>query len=134
MCFVQCLSCGKSMGNAKTPPVCIPWFDEQLKASGDAARESYYARRSSEFRSAAIERDAKWWTKYNTYLASPEWRRKRDAVLKRDDGVCQACTVRQAGQVHHLTYKHVFDEPLFDLVAVCYQCHEKITKMDRGTA
>jgi NAD-dependent SIR2 family protein deacetylase len=29
-------------------------------------------------------------------------------------------------------YKHRTNEPLFDLVSVCHNCHELITKLDRN--
>lgn len=83
---------------------------------------------------ANAERDAKnaqWWRDYNAYLLTDKWAAKRRAVLQRDKGICQACLSRPAKQCHHLTYAHVFDEPLFDLIAVCIPCHDKITKMDR---
>lgn len=84
--------------------------------------------------SLAVQRTLKqeeWWAKYNAYLCSPEWRARRASVLKRDGGMCQACLERQAGEVHHLTYDHVFNEPLFDLVAVCKSCHDRLTHLDR---
>lgn len=68
---------------------------------------------------------------HGDYLRSPEWRAKRDAVLRRDGYMCQACLQNQAVQVHHKTYRHWGNEPLFDLVAVCEICHDEITKMDR---
>ena len=72
----------------------------------------------------------RWWGAYSSYLKSERWRRKRELVLTRDQGSCRACLSRPAAQVHHLSYAHVGDEPLFDLVAVCEPCHEKITSMD----
>ena len=38
---------------------------------------------------------------------------------------------RTASDVHHLTYAHWRNEPLFDLISVCRPCHEQITQMDR---
>ena len=70
------------------------------------------------------------WQEYKKYLSSDKWKAKRKAVIKRDV-ICQACLSRPAKQAHHLTYSHVFDEPLFDLVGVCVPCHDKITAMDR---
>jgi 5-methylcytosine-specific restriction endonuclease McrA len=69
--------------------------------------------------------------KYNEYLKTTEWQERRDEVLKRDNYICQACLNARATQVHHLNYVHWGNEPLFDLVAICNECHEKITKMDR---
>ena len=45
--------------------------------------------------------------------------------------MCEGCGVRRAAQVHHLTYEHVGDELLFELVAVCGQCHDRITAQAR---
>jgi 5-methylcytosine-specific restriction endonuclease McrA len=72
---------------------------------------------------------------HSAYLASPQWHERRDAVLARDRGRCQArlevCT-SGAQQVHHLSYRHWRNEPLFELIAVCSACHDEITRMDRG--
>lgn len=75
------------------------------------------------------QQSEQWRAEYATYLDSPEWFAKRDLVLERDNHLCQAqcdgCTKR-ANHVHHLTYKHLFNEPLFDLVSVCRSCHNKV--------
>jgi len=73
-----------------------------------------------------------WQERYKIYLASNRWRRKREMVLSRDDHLCQSCYQARAEEVHHLTYKHVGLEPLFDLTSVCSSCHYVITKMDRA--
>lgn len=73
-----------------------------------------------------LQQSQEWWSDYNKYLKSEQWQLKRKAVLKRDGNLCQACLHRNATQVHHLTYDRVFDEPLFDLVAICEPCHRKI--------
>jgi 5-methylcytosine-specific restriction endonuclease McrA len=77
------------------------------------------------------ERQSLWWRKYTDYLKSPRWRVIRGVVLSRDKGICQACLREKATEVHHLTYVHIFNEPLFDLVSVCEDCHAKITHLDR---
>jgi 5-methylcytosine-specific restriction endonuclease McrA len=77
----------------------------------------------------AIEREiekAAWWKWYNQYLLSPQWMEKRRLVFDRCRGLCEGCRNSKAVQVHHLTYVRVGDEMLFDLVAVCLDCHEKI--------
>jgi predicted HNH restriction endonuclease len=33
---------------------------------------------------------------------------------------------RRATQVHHKTYKNIFNEPLSDLLAVCASCHAEM--------
>ena len=72
-----------------------------------------------------------WSKKYNEYLQSYQWQDKRLRVLERDNYLCQSCLEQDATQVHHLTYKHVGNEPLFDLISVCDECHKSITFMDR---
>lgn len=77
------------------------------------------------------EADTKWWAEYNVYLQSGDWQARRRMVLERDNYLCQACRVARASQAHHLTYAHLFAEPLFDLIAVCDPCHRRITALDR---
>ncbi len=69
--------------------------------------------------------------KYIPYLKSKEWKAKRLLVLKRDNYLCQACLKSKATEVHHLTYKHVFNEPCFELVSICNPCHKLITELDQ---
>src|SRR5439155_22697334 len=66
------------------------------------------------------------WKKYNAYLESKEWQDKRERVLKRANGQCEGCGAKAATQAHHLTYAHVFNEFLFELVAVCDDCHQRL--------
>jgi 5-methylcytosine-specific restriction endonuclease McrA len=72
-----------------------------------------------------------WFKEHNDYLRSNKWHEKRDAVLKRDNYLCQACLIHRATQVHHLSYEHWRNEPLFELVSICKDCHDLITKIDQ---
>jgi len=62
---------------------------------------------------------------YTAYRKSPEWQKKRLKVLERAKGICEGCGENPATQVHHLTYAHIYDELLFELVALCRDCHSK---------
>ena len=80
------------------------------------------------------ERAAKndeWWADYRAYLQTPQWAARRRAVLERENWICEACRKNRATQVHHETYKHLRSEPLFELHAICDECHEKLTEQDR---
>ena len=123
----QCLECG-----------C--WKAVKRSLAGDTAHLTNYdagiLERHGEALRAKWERDKTdringWWERYDRYLKTDRWKKKREAVLQRDGKVCRACMKREASQAHHLSYAHVGDEPLFDLVAVCDECHERITEMDR---
>lgn len=70
--------------------------------------------------------------KHQEYLNTQEWKEKRQEVLKRDDYLCQACLKNRASEVHYLTYDHFGNEPLFDLISVCRECHKGISKMDEN--
>lgn len=67
----------------------------------------------------------------NVYLQSPEWKLKRKLVLERDNYICQACRVNGATDVHHITYGMIGNEPLFNLISVCRNCHNAITEMQK---
>lgn len=60
--------------------------------------------------------------KYDEYLKSPNWEKKKKEILKRDDNCC-ICG-EWATLVHHKTYKNVGQEQLSDLVALCKNCHD----------
>lgn len=62
--------------------------------------------------------------KYLAYLKSPEWRAKRVQVLARDKYRCFECGASGPLEVHHTTYKRIFNEDLDDLIALCPTCHD----------
>lgn len=65
------------------------------------------------------------------YLLSPEWKDRRDAVMRRARFICEGCLQREATQVHHRpeAYRQLREngrELLCDLVALCDTCHEQV--------
>lgn len=123
----QCLECGcwKAVKrSAVSAPGSLPPFDPGIATRMQEARRLLWEEEKT-------EKIRGWWERYDRYLKSERWKKKRVAVLARDGKVCRACLVREASQAHHLSYEHVGDEPLFDLVAVCSECHDRITEMDR---
>lgn len=85
-------------------------------------REYYQQQQQAELESARNE----YQRYYETYIRSTAWQIKRNLVMKRAGGICEGCGVNRASQVHHLTYEHLGDEFLWELRAVCRQCHERI--------
>jgi hypothetical protein len=76
-----------------------------------------------------------WQSDYSEYLSSPIWLGKRARVLQRANDTCEGCGCRRAWQVHHLRYPRncrpgsdewVRQEKLFDLIAICRECHEDV--------
>lgn len=65
-------------------------------------------------------------TEYSEYLMTENWRAKRRAVFERCGQVCEGCRERKATEVHHITYEHIYDEFLFELVGLCNECHSRM--------
>jgi hypothetical protein len=130
----QCLRCGGESGAVKRESIHIKY---RLAAGPpDAAlREAWNERREARRRELCDERrkarDDEYWREMDAYLQSAWWRGRREARLEMDSHRCQAklpgCAGR-AAQVHHLSYKHLGAEPLFDLASVCAPCHDRITE------
>jgi 5-methylcytosine-specific restriction endonuclease McrA len=94
--------------------------------------EERWQLKAAEYQKEAEQRNREWWEQYTNYLQSPAWQERRAAVLRRAKNICEGCGQKQAVHVHHTTYRHVFNEPLFELVALCFDCHSNITSMDRS--
>lgn len=66
---------------------------------------------------------------------SPNWQRKKNSILQRDNYTCCACGETQHQlTVHHLYYEkrgHVWDIDDDGLVTVCNSCHEKIHELNK---
>jgi hypothetical protein len=125
----QCIDCGKLLG--RTLPHSMATSDTP-DIDSDRARAAYekeqqrWAQRSQEYVERRDREEQEWWDKYSAYLCSPKWYGRRALVLNRAGGLCEGCRERQATQVHHLTYDHVTNEFLWELVAVCDACHRRI--------
>jgi hypothetical protein len=63
---------------------------------------------------------------YKQYLRSPEWRRRRVAVIVRAKGRCERCRLWPIVNLHHLSYANLGNEPLTDLLGVCSKCHKEL--------
>lgn len=116
----QCLHCGAALTQPirKTEirsPEKLPAFDESLI-------EGYYELQQRE----RLDQRADWFRQHSAYLRTPAWKARRAAVLRRAQGVCEGCGQADATQVHHLTYDHWQNEFLWELVAICDGCHERV--------
>lgn len=124
-CLKRCVKCGQSLGMVPKPKNIdeVPILTKEL--------EKEYQNISSNLATEKIKKEVEekrkqFFNEYNIYLNSEGWEKKRNKVLERDKHICQACLVNKATQVHHISYQHVFDEPLFELQSICKYCHEKL--------
>lgn len=126
--LLQCKTCGRAAGNPikRDPSETVPEWDNGLWDRANKECEEF----RQDIVDAAIqltdELAIQGYSDYQEYLASPKWAVKRKAVFDRDSNICQACLSREATEVHHLTYDRIFEEPMFDLVSICRECHEKL--------
>lgn len=125
----QCHKCGSKIGPAIRKATLTP---QQLEAlplwDGEIEKRFYKDREKHHHQMLDRERErcrTEWWRHYNAYLETPEWKRKRQLVLLRAQGVCEGCREAEAVQVHHLSYSDVGEEFLFQLAAMCRKCHER---------
>ncbi len=69
--------------------------------------------------------------KKKQYFRSKKWKEIRNSILKRDNFACVLCklsTEVTTIDVHHKSYKNIFNENMDDLVALCRQCHNDLHK------
>jgi 5-methylcytosine-specific restriction endonuclease McrA len=138
----RCLTCRRYYGSPVTkaqaatitpaPPI-GPSLGQMRADEETAMRESI--RMNEEARSESIQNEERerveYSQRYYRYLETPAWRVKRDRVMRRAGGICEACGVARANEVHHLTYARVFEEPLYDLVAICSPCHRRVHEIEK---
>lgn len=127
----QCVRCGSQTETLKTERALLlianghkstDWDDGIAKRFRETEGEAFRAELARKQEEQAAERRRQ----YQLYLLTDKWKDKRERVMERDGRLCQACRRRPATEVHHRTYEHIFNEPLFDLVAVCRTCHENL--------
>lgn len=105
----------------------VPLFDLEAR---DHARVCVEVERQKTRERDFIEGRPELSPEYLEYLQTPEWRVLHDRVMKRAGGVCEACRRDPRDgyrpvNAHHLTYRHIFHEFLFELVAICRDCHDR---------
>ena len=116
----QCLDCGVLTRTVKADSILLgqqiitPWWDEGLQEKWKEAEEK------------------EWRSRYEQHLASAKWSIIRARVMDRARSICEGCGKNAARDVHHLTYDRLGDEMLFDLVAVCTVCHDKLHPWRNG--
>jgi hypothetical protein len=76
--------------------------------------------------------------RYRHYIASEKWRNSpaRLTELAEASNRCRVCfakgTKASPLEAHHATYERLGKEAIGDLLAVCHDCHVKITSVERG--
>jgi hypothetical protein len=133
----QCTDCGTWQCLKKAVVLAEVGDESALVEYEEAIRDAHFERRVAEGRTRWeqeqqdrwLERQQQrrdWLTEHDAYLRTPQWRELRSRVLERAQHVCEGCGMHRATQVHHKTYDNWRAEFLFELVAVCTECHNRI--------
>jgi hypothetical protein len=125
----QCTNCGVKVGK-QTPKAklgdslqSLPLWDMDLEMQFYRSREELHRQTVEQ---QELQARQEWDRLYEEYLTTPEWQERKRLVMERACGLCEGCRRNAATDVHHLTYAHAGDEFLFELVAVCRGCHERL--------
>ncbi len=140
----QCTKCGRPQGgaikrdkafklNSGNKPTSFnqelyeSWESEQGKefSALHEARETEQNKLANYFGVEEKRDKEKFFTFYKEHLKTNKWQIIREKVFKRANNICEGCLEEKATQVHHLDYRNVGDELLFQLVAICDNCHDK---------
>ena len=146
---LQCNNCGKSISNfvsakkfSKQEIEAMPEWNRDLEVSWKAKIKAKSGERHLELREQRalqkelqreqyIRQQAEKQSAYANYIKSAKWQELRRKVIARANGICEGCGKQPATEAHHLTYKRFGNEMLFDLVAVCKDCHQIIHKQSK---
>lgn len=124
----QCTRCGELLGNW------IPHKDisnkESIEPFDDRLQETYRKtvidlEKEINQRKFELQQPSVLETYYD-YLSSDDWKAKRLLVLDRCNYICEGCGIKRASQVHHLTYRNIGNEFLFELKGLCSDCHKRL--------
>ena len=64
--------------------------------------------------------------RYENYIHSSKWRRRRARALMLGNYQCAKCGARNKLQVHHLSYQHLGNELDCELMVLCHSCHQRV--------
>lgn len=71
---------------------------------------------------------------YNDYLSTKHWDKMKNKIRTKYNYTCQMCHKNLKDDisklhVHHLTYSHIGNERINDLILLCEKCHSDIHKV-----
>lgn len=133
----QCLTCGQQLGSAhsqkditREPP---PW-DDELSLTYERARKRELENINLKHLAIQKRKSGRFSQRYADHLKSEKWLKARVKIFRRANNICEACLEAPAREVHHLTYENLCNEFMYELVAVCRPCHERITEASRHSS
>lgn len=131
-----CTHCGERVGTAlsqknKSWLETLPWQSPELSNTYTNRRDAERSVILLDLAKRQYAERGRFTKSYTEYLASDAWKSKRALVMNRCGSKCEGCGAANATDIHHLTYRHLFNEFLFELIGLCRDCHNRITEEDR---
>lgn len=122
--YRQCTRCGNA-GKAIARGEAITELNGFEATSFDNELEPrWYARKQASYVATFYAIKPALEAEYQAYLSSKLWYVKRNAAIRKANGICECCEHYPATQAHHITYERIGQELPSDLMAVCSFCHE----------
>ena len=107
----------------KTKEPKLRWGGNQrAQLEADAAWQAIPTRQRRN-KKAPSQKRQRYFVKYNEYINSFAWQRKRKEAFRYYGKRCAVCGSTEALQVHHKTYKRLGREKMKDLQILCDGCH-----------
>jgi 5-methylcytosine-specific restriction endonuclease McrA len=130
---LQCRQCG-DVSPLKRNEMAGRFHPSQASQKNETLRKNWWAQRSArydELRKNELDAENQIFrAAYNIHMRSPRWAELRSLVMERCGGLCEGCRKRKAVQVHHLTYRDMGNEFLWQLVGICLECHNRFHDSD----
>lgn len=102
---------------------CVTVRENRIRRkAADAKFQADEAEREAAYAAAADLRRRE----FIDYINGPKWKLKVSFAIKRAGGTCESCLSRPATAGYHRTKERLFDEPIFDIAAVCETCKAKL--------
>lgn len=125
----QCKLCGRQIKAHKkqdAASACVGDWSDELGRRWREAQSKEYDRRIARIQKETQEKRTQARNERNAYYSTNKWKEIRKQVLKRAKGVCEGCGIYYPSDIHHTTYNNFGNEFLFELVALCRSCHERV--------
>lgn len=68
---------------------------------------------------------------YDDYIKSKHWQDKKQEYFRFHDRQCIECGSIKAIHLHHMTYEHIGNERLSELIPLCEMCHKATHSADK---
>ena len=134
MIAYQCMNCGHKVDNwiahkdITVPFDAIPAWEPEKPERRHTSNTLRLPERKVQTAAMRDRFDAQWLADFDAYQKTPRWASLQASVIQRAAGVCEGCGQEPATHAHHTSYRNVQHEFLWELVAICDACLDRINR------